>query len=111
MTYPTSPGPLRSPTDISLAQLPHMPSQQDVGEGSSRANSGGDSPDSQILRQVVGNGQVPPPEYTSPDHSPPSSQYQGQAADNNNRSQSTHPPIPSYDAAVGNDRGGEQGQL
>jgi len=109
MTYPTSPGPLRSPTDISLAQLPHMPSQPDVGEGSSRTTSGGDSRDGQIIRQAVGNGLVPPPEYTSPEHSPPSSHYQGEGADNNIRSQPTHPPIPSYDAAVGNDRGLEQG--
>jgi hypothetical protein len=105
MTYPTSPGPLRSPTDISLAQLP--PSQQDIGEGSSRANNGGDGPDNEILRSVVGNGPVPPPEYTSPDLSPPNSQYHPQVAGDNIRPQSIHPPIPSYDAAVGNDRGRE----
>ncbi|MCJ1308476.1 Rsp5p-dependent ubiquitination, sorting of cargo proteins at the multivesicular body [Agyrium rufum] len=33
---PTSPGPVRSPTDISLSHLAHIPSHEDIGEGSSR---------------------------------------------------------------------------
>lgn len=32
----TSPGPIRSPTDISLAPLAHIPSHEDIGEGTSR---------------------------------------------------------------------------
>jgi len=32
---PTSPGPVRSPTDISLAHLTHIPTNEDVGEGTS----------------------------------------------------------------------------
>ena len=35
-----SPGPTRSPTDISLAQLAHIPSHEDVGEGTSRSGGG-----------------------------------------------------------------------
>jgi hypothetical protein len=46
---PTSPGPIRSPTDISLAQLAHIPSHEDIGVGSSRLTVAS-----------------PPPEYSSP---------------------------------------------
>lgn len=63
-----SPGPSRSPTDISLAQLTHIPSHEDAGEGSSRfalANAEGNdavAPDNQ-------EPEAPPPEYSSPDGS------------------------------------------
>jgi hypothetical protein len=64
---PTSPGPQRSPTDISLAQL--VPTEE-PGE-SSNSNVGGTSGDHVV--DVVGLGvneaAHPPPEYTSPDHS------------------------------------------
>lgn len=57
-----SPGPVRSPTDISLAQLAHIPSHEDIGEGSSRINSGAEDG----LRISAAS---PPPEYSSPDMS------------------------------------------
>ncbi|KGO39476.1 SPla/RYanodine receptor SPRY [Penicillium expansum] len=63
-----SPGPSRSPTDISLAQLTHIPSHEDAGEGSSRfaladaEGNGAAAPDNQ-------EPEVPPPEYSSPDGS------------------------------------------
>ncbi|KAJ9489556.1 hypothetical protein VN97_g3713 [Penicillium thymicola] len=63
-----SPGPSRSPTDISLAQLTHIPSHEDAGEGTSRfalANAEGNdavAPDNQ-------EPEAPPPEYSSPDGS------------------------------------------
>lgn len=79
-----SPGPVRSPTDISLAQLAHVPSQEDIGEGSSHI---GEDERTRLLNQEdIDN--VPPPEYTSPEGS-----RRGSDA-------SQHPPIPSYDAAV-----------
>jgi hypothetical protein len=86
-----SPGPVRSPTDISLAPLAHIPSNEDAGEGSSRAAT--TNPEQVRLLNPDGLEQGPPPEYTSPDGSPRTSQEflrEGQ------------PPIPSYDAAVGN---------
>lgn len=80
-----SPGPVRSPTDISLAQLAHIPSNEDVGEGSSRANGEGEQVS---LLHTDDLDQIPPPEYSSPNGS-----LRG--------SEDLH-PIPSYDAAVGN---------
>jgi hypothetical protein len=85
--HPTSPGPQRSPTDISLAQLAHVPSQEvlDVGEGpsaSASANAATARPAGPTAAAVAdglgifhsnvgasGAGTLhlpPPPEYTSP---------------------------------------------
>ncbi|KAL3436662.1 concanavalin A-like lectin/glucanase domain-containing protein [Aspergillus tetrazonus] len=86
-----SPGPIRSPTDISLAPLAHIPSHDDAGEGSSR--TGPSNPEQVPLLNPDEFEQVPPPEYTSPDGSPRASQ---------DFSREGQPPIPSYDAAVGN---------
>lgn len=86
-----SPGPVRSPTDISLAPLAHIPSNEDAGEGPSRAATA--NPEQVRLLNPDGLEQGPPPEYTSPDGSPRTSQE---------FSHESHPPIPSYDAAVGN---------
>ncbi|SPQ21282.1 04498e9e-cfb2-431f-98ec-043ca5f92ed2 [Thermothielavioides terrestris] len=71
---PTSPGPLRSPTDISLA---HLVPTDDSGEPSNSAAALVQTgPDHQDRHQppTVGLGLHdadgrPPPEYTSPDHS------------------------------------------
>ena len=86
-----SPGPVRSPTDISLAQLAHIPSNEDAGEGSSRTNvvDGEHAP----LLNSQNIDQAPPPEYSSPDSSRRSSE---------DLPRQDQPPIPSYDAAVGN---------
>ncbi|OJD16469.1 protein SSH4 [Emergomyces pasteurianus Ep9510] len=98
MPYPTSPGPVRSPTDISLAQLSHVSAQADVGEGSSGAPNVTDQHDDRTtVRPADVPSTVPPPEYSSPRHSPPHSEYGEQPP----RSSSS-PPIPSYDAAVRN---------
>lgn len=88
-----SPGPVRSPTDISLAQLAHVPSNEDAGEGSSRTN--GDGEQDQLLNPHDGDDadQAPPPDYSSADGSPRNSEE---------ISRQCQPPIPSYDAAVGN---------
>ncbi|THC98296.1 hypothetical protein EYZ11_002229 [Aspergillus tanneri] len=86
-----SPGPVHSPTDISLAQLAHVSSNEDSGEGSSRPN-GGDGEQAPLLNtQDVDQG--PPPEYSSPD---------GSRQGSEDMSAQDQPPIPSYDVAVGN---------
>jgi hypothetical protein len=103
---PTSPGPVRSPTDISLAQLAHIPSHEDVGEGTSR-NGGSYSQGLGIQDQDSRQNQVfsiPPPEYTSPTHSTHSEERllmgPNQTQDHL-RPISPRPPAPSYDVAVG----------
>lgn len=104
MPYPVSPGPVRSPTDISLAQLPHISTQIDVGEGSSGTpNVTYERDDRTTLRPTDGViSAVPPPEYSSPQQSPTHSEY-GERHPPGRDSRS--PPIPSYDAAVRNDGG------
>lgn len=88
-----SPGPVRSPTDISLAQLAHIPSNEDVGEGSSRTTVG-DGEHAPLLNPH--DIDQAPPEYSSPDSSRRASEDLPRHA---------QPPIPSYDAAVGNQDG------
>ena len=61
-----SPGPARSPTDISLAQLTHIPSHEDAGEGSSRFALGDEEANIGIHDE---EHEAPPPEYSSPDAS------------------------------------------
>ncbi|RMJ26406.1 hypothetical protein PHISP_02734 [Aspergillus sp. HF37] len=92
-----SPGPIRSPTDISLAQLAHIPSQEDVGEGSSRDNAR--SSEHTPLLNTPDRDQAPPPEYSSPNGSRRGS------SDGGDPSRQDQPPIPSYDAAVGLEEG------
>lgn len=78
---PPSPGPVRSPTDISLAQLNLIDSHttDDGGEGSS-GNQG------ELI--LLDDGDLPP-DYESPKSSPDMDHT---------------PPIPSYDAAVAQSR-------
>jgi SPRY domain len=94
--FPTSPGPQRSPTDISLAHLAHIPSNEDPGEGAS--SSGQEAP---IAHATAPSEAQQPPEYTSPGGSRRSSDEDGEGAPLIRRS-GQHPPIPTYDAAVGN---------
>ncbi|OAX80409.1 hypothetical protein ACJ72_05260 [Emergomyces africanus] len=108
MPYPTSPGPVRSPTDISLAQLSHVSAQPDVGEGSSGAPNvtdehNDDGSTTTIRPAEETSAAVPPPEYSSPQHSPAHSEYGEQAP-----LMSRSPPIPSYDAAMRNSGGQQQ---
>ncbi|KAG8528837.1 Rsp5p-dependent ubiquitination, sorting of cargo proteins at the multivesicular body [Bacidia gigantensis] len=71
---PVSPGPERSPTEISLAQLAHIPSIEDVGEGTSRSaehyfhssEEGGAGGPGLVERYSTEEFEQPPPEYTSP---------------------------------------------
>ncbi|CAK7567464.1 MAG: Protein ssh4 [Sporothrix epigloea] len=64
MLAPTSPGPARSPTDISLAQL--VPTDE-VGEGSSSAARG--NGESSTGLGLQDNETTPPPQYSSPPQS------------------------------------------
>jgi hypothetical protein len=96
-----SPGPSRSPTDISLAQLTHIPSHEDAGEGSSRfaladaeANAAA-GPDSH-------EPEAPPPEYTSPDGSRRGSDASQESPPTFRNSE--HPNSPSNDST---DSGGQ----
>lgn len=99
--FPTSPGPQRSPTDISLSHLAHIPSNEDVGEGTSSVGR----------EEAVAVGAGPsesqqPPEYTSPEGSRRSSDEEGERTPLVRRG-GHQPPIPTYDAAVGNARDSE----
>ena len=109
---PPSPGPIRSPTDISLAQLSHFPSNEDVGVGNSRGaeRNAGFSRD---LPQRQGAGEetpvtytAPPPGYSSPDEFSSMNRTRSQTSLDGGRSitsdHSSDTPVPSYDFAVGN---------
>ena len=125
---PTSPGPVRSPTDISLAQLVHVASNEDVGEGTSQsantsnANAGlglqqqyqmEASESNQQQRQRERQEQppehesvsqqdpgVPPPDYASPARSPEDSSETSGSESSTPRALSPMPPVPSYDVAI-----------
>lgn len=97
---PTSPGPVRSPTDISLAHLVHINSREDAGEGST----------AQCAGLGISDHSQPPPEYTSPRGSDAGSR-RGSGVDGSDderrpmiRRKTTPPPIPSYSDAVAGDR-------
>ncbi|KAL9120776.1 MAG: hypothetical protein Q9187_002668 [Circinaria calcarea] len=109
---PTSPGPVRSPTDISLAQLAHIPSNEDIGEGSSRDVSGAlDNAANAALALQTDPGLginphdygAPPPEYTSPLGSRRSSGGSEHEERPLPSPMSRQPPVPSYDAAMENE--------
>ena len=97
--FPTSPGPQRSPTDISLSHLTHIPSNEDPGEGASSVGR----EETAAVDAGPSEGQQPP-EYSSPEGSQESS---GESEERRPlvRRGGQQPPIPTYDAAVGNIRG------
>jgi SPRY domain len=89
-----NPGPLRSPTDISLAQLAHISSQ-----------STGDIQHQPVENTPMGQQIIPPPEYSSTDGSPRSSEDDnGEGQPFQRVERERQPPIPTYDAAVGPSR-------
>lgn len=126
----TSPGPQRSPTDISLAQLSLADSHDDdAGEGTSGSvpPSGGlsdyQTASAQSLHHpshqgpglephyaamAAHGGDVAPPEYSSPGSSPDQERSQSEAESerqplleqHQDRRRGNSPPIPSYDVAV-----------
>lgn len=127
---PTSPGPQRSPTDISLAQL--VPSDEN-GEASGSAAAGTSGTSGDHVVDIVGLGlrheAHPPPEYSSPDHSEDESPRSSSESDRrplirSGRSRgasaatlrpSNQPPIPSYSDALrqgaGRDRSRSDGAM
>lgn len=103
---PTSPGPQRSPTDISLAALSLVDSNEDVGEGTS-ADSGHTTINASQGLGFLQPGDMPP-EYTSPVGSPRIGSSQRESywderaplARNQQPRPESSPPIPTYDAAI-----------
>lgn len=113
-----SPGPIRSPTDISLAQLAHIPSNDDAGEGSSRIGVDGDDTSVPVAGLASGapdEHEAPPPEYSSPGSSRRGSDASlefpargsGESSpplnNNNNNVDSESRNLPSYQAVVDRD--------
>ena len=130
VSQPNSPGPERSPTEISLAQLAHIPSHEDVGEGtSSRAVHYPEQPlpaPEATAQMTSQDFSAPPPEYTSPEGSFMERRYRrgsgtvtedSDGDDTENEQHSSllrdqelgrdQTPIPSYDAVVRNDSRGD----
>lgn len=117
----TSPGPQRSPTDISLAQLNLLDLDEeeeeegnDPGEGTSNdAVRTGQQHQSQGVHRGLPfePADHPPPEYESPVEqsqtvTPRSSpERRGSEEQRPLLGRQTSPPIPSYEAATGDDRG------
>ncbi|PNS16797.1 hypothetical protein CAC42_4761 [Sphaceloma murrayae] len=123
---PTSPGPQRSPTDISLAQLSLVNSRdENAGEGTSGVNTtvlqqqygmyqqnvaahGGQQARVQTRGLAIQTPESHPPEETEsppPDYESPSEdEGTPRARPMNARPQMEDPPIPSYEAAVGQNR-------
>lgn len=117
---PTSPGPVRSPTDISLAQL--VPNDES-GEASSSSLvlHHEEHHDENPLHLHLEDATNPPPDYASPTHSDRDRRYSTDSEENTplirvmnrGRGDSTstvifpprhqeqpHPPVPSYSDAV-----------
>ncbi|KAH8708454.1 SPRY domain-containing protein [Phaeosphaeriaceae sp. PMI808] len=105
---PTSPGPRRSPTDISLAALSLVDSNEDIGEGMD-SGSGRTTITAPQGLGFLRPGDLPP-EYSSPLGSPNISNIDGNRESywderapliqNQQPRAQTSPPIPTYDAAV-----------
>ncbi|KAK5069253.1 Protein ssh4 [Lithohypha guttulata] len=95
-------GPVRSPTDISLASLAQFGSSQDLSQ--SEASMIGDVQHQPIENTPAGQQIIPPPEYTSPGASPRSSTEDSEERERRRLlvgDGDESPPIPTYDAAVG----------
>ncbi|KAK3709363.1 Protein ssh4 [Vermiconidia calcicola] len=108
-----SPGPQRSPTDISLAQLNLMEFTQeeddeDAGEGTSEAASSQQLFDPGLPLEPADH---PPPDYESPEDQDEDEDIEGdttpRASDFSERDGLLpSPPIPSYEAATGDANSG-----
>ncbi|KAI9669183.1 MAG: Rsp5p-dependent ubiquitination, sorting of cargo proteins at the multivesicular body [Trizodia sp. TS-e1964] len=132
---PQSPGPVRSPTDISLAPLTHIPSHEDAGEGPSGVNDTAASHyaiappvltstnhshlgygyyHNNISEQLASPSSAPPPDYSSPAGSIREGGRRNSSIRNQrlqhipSHSTSTPPPIPSYEFAVASANLGRQ---
>jgi hypothetical protein len=97
--------PARTPTDISLAQLAHVPSQESsLGPGSSYVSMDlSDVQHQPIENTPQGQQIIPPPEYSSPPgsrRSTRSGQNRSEDTTEEQRWEREQTPIPSYDAAM-----------
>ncbi|KAK7538941.1 concanavalin A-like lectin/glucanase domain-containing protein [Phyllosticta citricarpa] len=98
---PTSPGPQRSPTDISLAQLSLVDSNEgDVGEGTSNAVAAEAAFTAQYGNIPPIGPSEAPPEYESPHGSPLAEQLSHEENNPLLGHRGYEPPIPTYDAAI-----------
>lgn len=98
-------GPQRSPTDISLAHLNFIDMEDDAGEGTSEAAQ--EEPEQQPQEDYFTQADNPPPDYESPiDDSTPRASYMQQGNEERQRllGEQHSPPIPSYEAATGEDQ-------
>ncbi|KAI2791121.1 Protein ssh4 [Penicillium oxalicum] len=108
-----SPGPVRSPTEISLAQLAHIPSRDDAGEGSSRVGNEGEELQQTGADEASGtldDHEAPPPEYSSPTGSrrgsdaslqlPPRRSSDPHRSSAPQSTEQLNSELPSYEAAV-----------
>jgi hypothetical protein len=104
---PTSPGPQRSPTDISLAAFSLVDSNEDIGEGTSTE---ADAAEGAVGFGFLQPGELPP-EYSSPVGSPNLSagnrmrdywdeRERAPLLQNQQHRPQQDRPLPSYDAAV-----------
>ncbi|KAI5282846.1 Rsp5p-dependent ubiquitination, sorting of cargo proteins at the multivesicular body [Ascosphaera aggregata] len=120
ITTQPPPGPVRSPTDISLAPLARISQEeQDVGEGSSGVNAHGGSRDrprdftpvedmssSEHIINISGlqdQARSPPPDYSSPTPGSPLQRAEAQRLlqhRDDGGCDDVEPPIPSYDAVI-----------
>jgi len=109
---PTSPGPVRSPTDISLAHLTHIPSNDEPGESSHSIAVQSQPATTNAVHVGLGvhDHAQPPPEYTSPQSSNTNSPRGSSDSERAPmlRRKSTPPPIPSYNDAMAGDRARER---
>ena len=96
-----NPGPVRSPTDISLAQLAHVPSQEFNPAASTSMVDAGDIQHQPVENTPSGQQMIPPPEYSSPPGSRRSSEENEGLESSEDGRDEDQPPIPTYDAAVG----------
>jgi len=101
MGFPAgSSGPVRSHTDISLSHLAHI-SSQDVSTGTNtRDLDVGDIQHQPIENTPAGQQIIPPPEYSSPQDSPRSSEDGDDAHTRLLQERSSAGQPPRYDAAV-----------
>jgi hypothetical protein len=103
----TSPGPRRSPTEISLAQLSLTESREDIGEGTSYTAAGYVSGEEEEDLTMPSHSDAPPPEYESPDEENQFSTPRASMHSERSYLLPHDPPIPSYEAAVGDVRASE----
>ncbi|RMZ78277.1 hypothetical protein DV737_g3953, partial [Chaetothyriales sp. CBS 132003] len=95
-------GSQRSPTDISLAQLAHVPSQEVLLGSTQRMLDMGDIQHQPVENTPTGQQIIPPPEYSSPPRTRSNSNEQTE--ENQSSAGRGQPPIPTYDGPSGGPR-------